>query len=342
MAGIGDVAKLAGVSTATVSRALSGKEHVSDRAKQRVLNAAAELGYVPSHSAYSLATGRNQNIGIVLPKITTWFFSTMVETIQTELINAGYDATLYTLSSGKEQRERIFNDLLLRKRVDAVLTIAVRPSHLELERLNQVGKPIVGVGGPIPGARSYAIDDQEAARLATEHLISLGHTRIGIITASPLDDTEFAQPVQRRMGYEDAMRAAGLEINSAWFGESNFDVAHGYHLAKQFLGDPRNSPSAIFCAADEVAFGAMMAARDLGLRVPEDISIVGIDNHELADFYGLTTVNQDVPGQAAQAARALLEILQSPDPNAMANVEEQHVLPLQLIVRSSTARVRNN
>lgn len=336
MAGIEDVAKLAGVSIATVSRALSGKGNVSAKARQKVEDAAAELGYIASSSAYTLATGRNRNIGIVMPVIDRWFFSTILQAVETELIDHGYDLTLYNLSGGTEQRKRIFNEFLRRQRVDAVLTVAVQPSPEELEQLTKVGKPIVGAGGRIRGARSLVMNDYAAARLAVEHLIALDHKKIAIIGAEPEADSEFHQPAERYRGYFETLQEHGLETHDYWRLESEFTIAAGYRAAKQVLGDPRKAPTAIFCYADELAYGAILAVRDLGLRVPEDISIVGIDNHDLAEFFGLTTVDQRVHEQGVALAKLMLSVLT--DKDEPVNIEKQIDWEFSLIVRGSTAR----
>ena len=338
MVGIEDVAKHAGVSTATVSRALSGKPHVSDRARAKVEASAAELGYVPSSTGYTLATGRHRSIGIVLPFIDRWFFSAVLDAATTSLAGFGYDVAIYSLSGGDEYRTRAFDELLLRKKVDAMITIAVKLSPHEMDILNRINKPIIGIGGPTPGARSLSIDERAAGKLATEHLISLGHSRIGIIAGTVESDMYFKQPSLRRDGYKDALDAAGLDALSVWTAEADFTVSDGYVQAKQMLGDHRLAPTAIFCVSDEMAFGAIMAAKDLGLRVPEDISIIGFDNHDLSEFYGLTTISQDVRGQAEQASKTIVDLLQDEDIQSRVNIEEHHPFPVELIIRSSTAR----
>jgi len=337
--GIEDVARKAGVSTATVSRALSGKPHVSDRARAMVEAAATELGYVPTSAGYTLATGRHRSIGIVLPFIDRWFFSAVLDTVTAELADLGYDVAVYSLRGGESYRSRAFDELLLRKKVDALLSIAVKLNPNELDTLNRINKPIIGIGGPTPGARSLSIDDRSAGRLATEHLIALGHTRIGIIAGTEESDMYFKQPSLRRDGYKDALDAAGLEVLSVWTAEAEFTVSDGYVQAKQMLGDHRLSPTAIFCVSDEMAFGAIMAAKDLGLRVPEDISIIGFDDHDLADFYGLTTISQDVRGQARQASKAIVELLEDKNLSSAVNIDQHKSFPVELIIRSSTARV---
>ncbi len=342
MVGIEDVAKAAGVSTATVSRALSDKDHVSEKAKAKVKAAAAELGYVASSSAYTLATGRTRNIGVVLPYVDRWFFSVVLEAIENVLIDHGYDLTLYNLSGGQHQRDRIFREFLRRKRVDGVLTVAVKLTDTELTNLTQTRKPIIGIGGPISGARTLTIDDRAAGRLATEHLIGMGHTRIALIGGDEPTEMDFKQPSLRRDGYVDALKANNLEQRSSWFVPADFTMKGAYHAAKQILGDPRNAPTAIVFLSDEMGMGAIMAAKDLGLRVPQDVSVVGMDNHDTSEFFGLTTINQDARGQGRFAAERLLELLDGKHEGEPVNVEQNQEWPIELLVRSSTARVNSN
>jgi DNA-binding LacI/PurR family transcriptional regulator len=336
--GIIEVAQHAGVSTATVSRALNGKSHVSAKAREKVLKAAQELGYVASSSAYTLATGRAKNIGVVMPFIDRWYFSSVLDGAVNAMVSRGYDVTLYNLSGGSVNRKRVFEDLVLRKRVDGVLTVAVKLTDEELEKLTALQKPIVGIGGPIPGARSLSIDDEGAGRLATLHLLSLGHTEIGMISGTPASEMDFHQPSLRRTGYQEALLDANLDFKPEWVAEADFTVGGGYHAAKQMLGDPRSAPTAIFCAADEMGFGAIQAARDLGYRVPQDISVIGMDGHPLGDFYGLSTIDQNPNAQGAKGANMLVDILESNDEKQPVNVEQLTSWPIELLVRSSTAR----
>lgn len=338
MVGIIEVAQRAGVSTATVSRALNGKSHVSARARERVLKAAQELGYVASSSAYTLATGRAKNIGVVMPMVERWFFATVLEGTVKALVSRGYDVTLYSLAGGETHRSRVFEDFVLRKRVDGVLTVALKLSDTELEKLTALKKPIVGIGGPIPGARSISINDEGAGRLATQHLISLGHTKIGMISGNQASEGEFQQPYQRKTGYHEALLDANLEFKDQWMAEADFTIGGGYYAAKQMLGDPRNAPTAIFCASDEMGFGAIQAARDLGLRVPQDISVIGIDGHPLCEFYGLSTIDQRPADQGAQGANWLVDLLESGDDKQLSNIEQLSTWPMELEVRSTTAK----
>ncbi len=337
MAGIEDVAKLAGVSTATVSRALSGKNSVSAKAKAKVENAARELNYTASASAYTLATGRTRNIGVVMPFVDRWFFSVILEGIETELIDHGYDLTLYNLSGGLEQRRKIFFEFVNRKRVDAFIAVAVKPTEDELKQLAIAGIPILGLGGPIPGARTVAVDETNAGKVATQHLIDLGHTRIAIISGTIGQEMEFHQPNLRRQGYLEALKAADLSVKATWLAEADFTMAGAYIEGKKLLQDRGSAPTAIFAASDEMAIGVIMAARDLGLSVPKDVSIIGMDNHDLADFFGVTTISQSARAQGTNAAKHVIELLDRLDPNQPVNIEENEEWPIELVVRTSTA-----
>lgn len=338
MAGIEEVAKLAGVSTATVSRALSGKAHVSAKAQDKVERAAAELGYVASSSAYGMATGKTRTIGVVVPFVDRWFFSAVLESAETKMRQHGYDLTLYNISGGEEQRKRIFDEFLLRKRVDAVFTCAIKFGEAELKNLNRTKKPILGIGGTVSGARTISIDDVAAAALATDHLIALGHSKIAMIGGHPASEMEFQQPNMRRRGYDQALERAGIEPNGAWYLPADFTIKGGYHAAKQLLGDPRGVPTAIFCASDEMGFGTIMAAKDLGLRVPEDVSVIGIDNHDMSEFFGLSTIAQNVRELTEHAVDRLIKIIEGFKDGDAINIEENEEWPVELIVRATTAR----
>ncbi|MFC5789398.1 LacI family transcriptional regulator [Agromyces tardus] len=335
MAGIEEVAKLAGVSTATVSRALSGRGHVSPASKAKVEDAAARLGYVVSSNASSLASGRTRNIGVVIPFLNRWFFSSVLEGAQQALLRHGYDLTLYNLSGDGRERSSVFEHFLLRQRVDAVIAVSLELTEHEVQRLHELGKPLVGVGGPIPGVRTLTIDDVAVARLATEHLIALGHRRIAHIGGDLEFDVDFHLPTNRRLGYEAALHDAGVEPDPRLFAPADFTIAGGYHAAKQLLGVPHDRPTAIFAASDEMAIGCILAARDLGMIVPRDVSIIGIDDYDLSDFFGLSTVAQFPRGQGEKAVEILMEQL---EPGTEPPTPDSTPLPFELRVRSSTAR----
>ena len=335
MAGILSVAELAGVSTATVSRALSGNGHVSPATRTLVLAAAEQLGYVVSSNASSLATGRTKNIGVVIPFLNRWFYSSVLEGAESALLGHGYDLTLYNLAGGGEQRRSVFEHFLLRKRVDAVIAISLELTASELTGLLNIDKPVVGVGGPLRGIRTLSIDDVEVARLATEHLLSLGHRKIAHIGGTEDYELDFHLPTNRRVGYEGALEAVGIPVDPGMFHAADFTIQGGYTAAKQLFGNPRSRPTAVFAASDEMAIGTILAARDMGLSVPEDVSVIGIDDHELSAFFGLTTVAQFPALQGKLAVEILMDQLH---PAKRARGSLNTALPYELKVRSSTAR----
>ena len=336
MTGIHEVAERAGVSAATVSRALSGRGSVSAATKQRVIAAADELGYVVSSSASGLATGRTRNVGVVIPFLNRWFYGSVIEGAESALLERGYDLTLYNLGGSDEERRLVFEHFLLRKRVDAVIAVSLELTEDEVQRLIDLDKPIVGVGGPLPGVRTLSLDDVELGRLATEHLISLGHTEIAHIGGDELD-LDFHLPTNRRHGYELAMQKANLATPDFRFHPADFTMQGGYTAAKQLLGNPATRPTAIFAASDEMAIGAILAAKDLGMNVPSDISIIGIDDHELAEFFGLTTIAQFPDMQGRMAVEVLMDELEPQHATpATLNID----LPYEFVIRSSTARPR--
>jgi DNA-binding LacI/PurR family transcriptional regulator len=333
--GINEVALSAGVSAATVSRALSGRGSVSAATRDRVVAAAEALGYVVSSSASGLATGRTRNVGVVIPFLNRWFFSAVIEGAESALLEQGYDLTLYNLGGGAGERRSVFEHFLLRKRVDAVIAVSLELTAGETTRLLELGKPIVGVGGPLAGVRTLSLDDTELARLATEHLIALGHRNIAHIGGDIELDMDFHLPTNRRIGYEHALVTADLPVEERYFHAADFTLKGGYHAAKQLLGVPRDRPTAIFAASDEMAIGAILAARDLGLDVPGDVSIIGVDDHELSDFFGLTTIAQYPALQGRLAVELLMDELH---PNRRDTENLNVAIPYDLVVRSSTAR----
>ncbi|MFT4229650.1 MAG: LacI family DNA-binding transcriptional regulator [Microbacterium sp.] len=335
MVGIDEVARLAGVSTATVSRALSGRGHVSATTQLRVKAAADSLGYVVSASASSLASGRTRNIGVLMPHLDRWFFSMVLSGVATTLMRQGYDITLYNLTDDLDVRHSVFETFLKRRRIDAVIAISIELNDHELERLGGLGLPVIAIGGPNPRLTALSVDDVAVARLATEHLIALGHREIAHIGASPEFDVDFHIPTRRRQGFEQALADAGIPARGELFEPADFTIEGGFRAARRLLVRGDTAPTAIFAGSDEMAVGAVLAARELGCRVPEDVSIVGIDGHELGEFFRLTTVDQFPLNQGERAARAVLAELEGSAPVA------EHAtgrLPFELVVRESTAR----
>jgi DNA-binding LacI/PurR family transcriptional regulator len=332
MSGISDVARLAGVSKSTASRALSGRGYVSETTRAKVRAVAATLGYVPSTNAASLVTGRTRNIGVVIPYLHRWFFAEVLEGIQSALLAPGLDLTLYDANPGTDDRRLIFEDFLARKRFDGLIAVGLEPEDHELERLLQIGRPVVSVVGSDSDPAVIGIDDEDAARRATHHLTALGHRRIAFIGGGGGD--RWTRVDRRRLdGYHTAMSESGLAAQARHV-PSDVTLPGGYAAAVDLLGTARARPTGLVAVCDEVAIGAIIAARRLGLGVPGDLSVVGIDDHEYAEMFALTTLQQ-VPREQGRAAVELLEA------RLADTTIESHPTPSQarLIVRATTGPV---
>lgn len=332
MAGIREVAERAGVSVATVSRALRGLPRVSDETRERVRAVAVELGYVPSPTAASLASGRTSTVGVIVPYVTRWFFASVVQGAQSVLADHGYDLLLYELGGREEARQRLFSQLL-RKRVDAVLLLSLPLTETEQRALVALDLPVAMVGGCGSGFPGVGIDDIEAALTATRHLIELGHKRIAFL-GRPEPGPSFPTQTDRLTGYRRALAEAGLRPQRSLEVPGDYTVASGMEQMRRLLAG-RGVPTAVFAACDEMAMGALHAARLAGVAVPSQLSVIGIDDHEMAPLLDLTTVAQPARYQGRIAAELLLHMLRGdgrwPD--------RPIVVPTQLVLRGTTGPV---
>ncbi|GAA0261899.1 LacI family DNA-binding transcriptional regulator [Cryptosporangium japonicum] len=329
---LADIARLAGVSLATASRAMSNSYGVAPATRARVLRIAEELDYVVSPEASRLARGAVGRVALVVPHVDRWFFGAVIGGLEAELSDAGLDVLLYHVGDADDRRD-FFHRLPARRKVDAVVVVAFEVADAERERLERMGVLVVAAGGQdevYPGVR---IDDREAGRRAVDHLLFLGHRRIGMISAVDPDQPVAARPHGRDQAYHDALRDAGLPIDDElvvtieWSGVAAAD-------AMAALLSLRSPPTAVYCHSDELALGAIRTIRRAGLRVPEDLSVIGVDDHPLAELTDLTTVAQPARDQGVRAAHLLLARLRGQG-------SPQHVvLPTRLVIRRSTAPPR--
>lgn len=335
MTRIDDVARLAGVSTATVSRALRGLPVVSELTRTRVLEAAKQLGYVASPSASRLAGGKTRSVAVVVARITRWFFATVVESAEETLHQAGYDMVLYNLGGRPESRRKLFSGTTLTHRADALMLVCTPLDAPDIATVERLDIPVVAVSECIQQWPAVCIDDLAAARTATEHLLSLGHRRIAHIGGDGADQLAGNVHVHRRRGYLETLRAAGIEPDPALDVKAEFSLSGAIRGATELLrrGEP---PTAIFAACDEMAMGAMAVLRESGLRVPEDVSVIGIDDHDMAAAVGLSTIAQPAAEQGELAAAMLLEQLYGVSEPLVTPT----VLPTRLVVRGSTGSPR--
>ncbi|MEV7038186.1 LacI family DNA-binding transcriptional regulator [Amycolatopsis sp. NPDC051061] len=329
-----DVARLAGVSAATVSRALRGLPGVAVRTRTRVLAAAAELGYAISPAASSLATGRTGTVGVIVPYVDRWYFSRLISGVERVLRDAGISLLLYNLGDGPG-RERFFAGLPLRRRVDAVLVLSLPLAETERELLLGLDVPLVTIGTEEPGGDSVGIDDHGAAVTAMRHLVQLGHREIAFIGESAPIPLGFTTPLRRLAAYREVYHAVcrddGREPDPAFETGGGFTVAGGERAMSALLGLSRR-PTAVFAASDEMAFGALRTLRRAGLRVPADVSVLGFDDHDLAGLLELSTVAQPVAELGERAGRLLLARL-----SGGKIATSPSILGTQLVLRGSTA-----
>ncbi len=328
--GIEDVARAAGVSTATVSRALRNLPNVSDATRARVQAAAAELGYVASPSAASLASGRTRAIGLISPWVNRWFFANIIDAAERVLRAHGYDVLLYTFDIERSGGRPRVDPGVMRRRVDGILVVGLPLEADELEALLGLGYPLVCVGWSGTEQATVRLDDEVIGYEATRHLIGLGHKVIAHITGAPDDVHPWSPPVDRSNGWLRAMSEAGLEADPSLVARGPFEVSGG-RAAIHDLFSRRSDVTAVFAAYDEMAMGAILGLRDLGLRTPQDVSIVGVDGHELGEMVGLTTMVQPVAEQGSASAHLVLDMLEG------RTAPRQMVYPATLLVRATTA-----
>ncbi len=350
MTTIADVARVAGVSVATVSRALRGLERVNPETRDRVLRVARELNYVASPTAASLASGRTKVVGVVAPFLTRWFFSQLVSSIEKTLRDRGHHVLLFDLESERYDTRRPLTREMLWRRVDGIITLNLPVRAEELGVLSMLGLPVVAVGNPVAGWPCVGIDDRLAMRTAVRHVLDLGHRDIGYVGAVPEGAAHVLTPLDRLETFFAVLAEEGIRTRAAWVRNADWSAAGAAaQVAPVLRGAER--PTAVVAASDEMAIGVMAEARRAGLRVPADVSVIGIDDFTLSGVLDLTTVRQDVTGQGRAAAELLLSaVLEGADISVTRPARASgtgtaragsHVsdvlLPTELVVRASTA-----
>ncbi|MGY1519935.1 LacI family DNA-binding transcriptional regulator [Luteimonas sp. A482] len=330
MATIYDIARYVGVSAGTVSRALSRPEKVLPDTRKRIEQAAAVLGYVPNAVARTLKTQRSGKILITVPDIGNPFFAQVLKGAEDAAQAAGY-AVLLGDTEHQAEREERYAQMLPRNQADGMIVLGHRLPPTAREIVRRLGATAPVVNGcefdPTLGIPSVHIDNAAASRTAMEHLYTLGHARIAVVGGPP--DNPLHR--QRLEGARAAALAHGrLELLMPVPGD--FTVESGYVAATRFLGQAP-APTAAFCFSDQMALGVLAACRDLGIRVPEDFSVVGFDDLASSRYLSppLTTISQPMREIGVRAARLLLAIIESVD------VPHQQTLDFSLMLRGSTA-----
>jgi len=330
-----DIAKEFGVSIVTVSRALRGDPSISESTRARILKRMQELNYRPNLAARSLVTGRNYMIGLVIPDLVHSFFSEVARGVSGVLRNTDY--TLLVSSSEQEpNRERQAIDQLVARRVDILLVASTQVTDETFRHLAETKVPYILVDRNFDGldANFVGVNDKQVGVLATEHLISIGCQRIAHISAAGVSSV-----VGRQEGYRAALERAGLPVQGDCivYTESVAELgdSQGYK-ATQSLLKLNPHPDAIFCYNDTVAMGAMNAIFDAGLRIPEDVALVGCGNLHYSGFLRvpLTSVDQQSTNIGERAGKLALRVVEAKSPPKPKNI----LLDPTLVVRESTRK----
>jgi DNA-binding LacI/PurR family transcriptional regulator len=334
---IKDIAKAAGVSHPTVSRALSDSPLISAATKARIQRLAQEMGYSPNALARGLVTRQTYSVGVVVTSIADPFVAEIVQGIETTAHDHGY--TVILCNSGAEpQREIAAVEMLRSKRVDGVIVTSSRVGALYLEHLERIGAPVVLINNHNEQSGRYTfsveVDNQHGGWLATGHLIQLGHQRISYVTGPANSSSD----LDRQAGYRHALIEAGIEPDAALIIPGN-GRPDGGERALEALLSLANPPTAVFCYNDMTAIGLIAAARRRGICIPKDLSVVGFDDIVFASYFEppLTTVAQPKAEMGRLAMHMLLSLITAREDNG----EEisNRIVQGELIVRASTRKL---
>jgi DNA-binding LacI/PurR family transcriptional regulator len=318
---IADVAREAGVNKGTVSRALRGVSGVGPGTRARILDAADRLDFSASHIATALATGQSQTVGIVLPTLRSWYFSEVASGASEVLTPAGFRVELISLDIDSDFLDvesgpfrSLLRELGAGRARDALLFAGNISVDADPDAGGTAHFPVSASGLPITQVPGIYIDHRAGGRMVGEHLVGLGHRRLAVLDGRMPSKPDAKVWQQRTDGFREAVARTGSRLPpEAVLVPGDSRPEHGEWAAEQLLARDE-MPTAVFCHADEMAFGAIAAFRRAGLRCPEDISVAGFDGHPMARLWELTTVDQHAHQQGARGARALIAALRHQDP----------------------------
>jgi DNA-binding LacI/PurR family transcriptional regulator len=330
---IRDVARHAGVSVATASRALNDKAVVNPQTRERILTVMDELGFKPSPAAQRLSLGRTLTVGVVVSFLTRPQAAERLRGVDAVLGDSEFDLVIYNVES-VQKRDHYLGTLAQSQRTDGLMVMSLPPRPEVVAALEHAPVPVVFIDVHSPSMLSIPRvigDDVAGGALAARHLLSLGHREIAFVGDALEDPFGFTSSADREIGFRRELAAAGLSIPPEWIGHG----AHGRYEARELAGrmlDADRRPTAIFAASDTQALGVVAAAREAGLHVPNDLSVIGYDDIEAADYVGLSTIRQQLFESGRRGAELLLAEIESrshPAPVAF--------LTPELVVRATTA-----
>ena len=338
---IADVAREAGVNKGTVSRALRGIPGVGPGTRLRIIQTADRLDFSASRLASALASGRSKTIGIVLPTLRSWYFSEFASGASEVLTPAGYRVELINLDVNSDDLDidsatfrHLFGELGAGRGRDALLLAGTISAEAFGGPQDSAKVAASATGSPLTSVPGIHIDHRAGGRLAAEHLLGLGHRRIGIIDGRMPDRPGAWMWQHRTQGLRSAVRAAGLDIDPAHVvAPGDCHPADGERAMAELLDRSGERPTAVFCHTDELAFGAIATLRRRGLHCPTDVSLVGFDDHPMARYWGLTTITQHAHEQGERAAYALVAALEDCERPQHWPLQD---LTVELVVRETT------
>jgi LacI family transcriptional regulator, galactose operon repressor len=327
---IRDVARLSGVSPMTVSRVINESERVSPETRRRVEQAISELGYVPSRLARGLSRQRTGTLAVIVPDVANPFFTAIVRAAEEVARRADYNVILCDTRADLSVERDVIEELLAHRVEGGVIAPVSDRSDTHLRRLAEFGVPFVLIDRTVPGVDCDVVlgDSSGGARKLVEHLLSLGHRRIGFIVES--DDVSTAR--DRRRGYEEALNAAGIALEPALVANATADPSGGSAGMSRLL-ELEERPTAVFTVNNLAAVGAIEAVRAAGLEVPDDIALVCFDDIEYASrlYPFLTAMEQPAQTLGTLGTQLLLERIEGRGPERRHEV----VLPGEFIIRKS-------
>lgn len=342
-----DVANRAGVSVTTVSRALRQSPLVSAETRARVYAASDELAFTLSRTASSLATGRLGRVGVLVAgHLGAWFNGSILDGVYATLRDAGQELLIYRLNDA-EERERFFATLPARRNADALIVASFALTGPEQDRLQDLSMPLVYLNQQVRGAASVSIDDVAGARMGARHLLNLGHRDITYVKSD--NQAGFLYSATRREdGYHAELCAAGIPLDEHLTLTARSAADGEQVVAELLVASP--VPTALMVESDELAMSVLGACWRVGLRTPEDISVLGFDDHAMAESFALSTIAQPVDILGREAAAMALSLVAGTEPASAEDVvaavgqngerSREVRVPTRLVLRHSTARAR--
>lgn len=327
---IRDVARRADVSVATVSRVINDSPLVSDGTRQKVLDVIADLDYIPNPNAQRLSLGRTLTIGVILPFLTLPSFVERLRGVQSALEDSGYDLILYSVES-PPKIESYLKKLSRRDHIGGAIIISLPLDDAYVERFETAKIPAILLDAVHPRMNRVIVDDVAGGYKATRHLIDLGHRRIAFLSDYLENPFGFVSMRHRYQGYRQALAEAGLPFVPTYHREGELGGREAFQEAKDLLS-LQDAPTAVFAASDTHAIGVLKAAHELGIRVPEQLSVIGYDGIRDAEYLDLTTVQQPLFDSGVESANILLASLVEPPESPL-----EVILPTELVVRGTTA-----